>query len=264
MGLAATQARLLSLTQRQHAVEYAAQRVEAQKLQLANETDRVYSDYLESLDASKVQYKLVEDDGSFVFMDASFANLAEAGFLFNVEGVVCTSYDEVVNILKEKGIVELTASDSYSVLSTLVSEGLVMIMQPQADPESGFTYDYREGKIIYMEEDIYDENSNPEGIGFVKELNDEQGDNKPVFAYTVFENTNLSSSTKIQEVSDEINLKKAEAIYEADMRRISAKDKRYDTELSQLEAERNAIKTEIETLGKVATDNVDRTFKLFV
>ena len=38
MGLAATQARLLSLTQRQHAVEYAAQRVEAQKLQLANET----------------------------------------------------------------------------------------------------------------------------------------------------------------------------------------------------------------------------------
>lgn len=258
MGLAATQARLLSLTQRQHAVEYAAQRVEAQKLQLANETDRVYSDYLESLDATKVQYKLVDDDGSFMFMDATFSHLAEAGFLFNVEGKVCSSYDEVVEALSEKDIVNLTVSDSYSVLSTLVSEGLVMIMQPQATPETGYSFDYREGKIVYLAEDA--EEDDP---GIQYELNDEQGDGKPVYAYTVFENTNLAASTKVQEVSDEINLKKAEAIYEAEMNRINAKDKRYDTELSQLEAERNAIQTEIETLGKVATDNVDRTFKLF-
>ena len=60
-----------------------------------------------------------------------------------------------------------------------------------------------------------------------------------------------------------MNLKKAEAIYEADMNRINSKDARYDTELSQLETERNAIKQEMETLKNVAKENVDRTFKIF-
>ena len=67
----------------------------------------------------------------------------------------------------------------------------------------------------------------------------------------------------LQEVPDEVELKKAEAEYEADMRKIDSKDKRYDVELAHLENERNAIKTEIDTLKTVAKDNVDRTFKLF-
>ena len=52
-------------------------------------------------------------------------------------------------------------------------------------------------------------------------------------------------------------------MYEADMRKINAKDKKFDTDLAAMEAERNAIKTEMETLKTVAKDNVDRTFKLF-
>lgn len=75
--------------------------------------------------------------------------------------------------------------------------------------------------------------------------------------------TNIATNTGLQTVSDEILLKKAEAEYEANMRRIDAKDKHYDTELATLENERNAIKTEIDTLKTVAKDNVDRTFKLF-
>ena len=47
------------------------------------------------------------------------------------------------------------------------------------------------------------------------------------------------------------------------MRKIDAKDKRYDVELASLENERNAIKTEMDTLKTVIKDNVDRTFKLF-
>ena len=75
--------------------------------------------------------------------------------------------------------------------------------------------------------------------------------------------TNVATNTNLQEVSNDINLKKAEAKYEADMRKIDAKDKKYDTDLAGLEAERNAIKTEMDTLKTVAKDNVDRTFKLF-
>ena len=76
-------------------------------------------------------------------------------------------------------------------------------------------------------------------------------------------NTSVSVETHLQEVADEKNLKKAEAKYEADMRRIDFKDRKYDRDLAALEAERNATKNEMDTLKTVAKDNVDRTFKLF-
>ena len=252
MGLSATQVRLLSLTARQHATEYHAQKIQAQKLQLANESDRVYQDYLAALDATKVQYKKVEDDGSFVYDDATFTKLADQGFLFNVNGTVCNSLAQVEDELKKQNI-NVTASDSYTLLSTLVSEGLVVIMQQKSDSELGYSYDQANGKIVYTHD-----NNSKDNHG----LNDADTDGN-AYTFKVFENTSMSSSTKIDEVSDETSLKKTEAQYEADMNRINAKDKRYDNELSQLETERNAIKTELETLQNVAKDNVERTFKIF-
>ena len=75
--------------------------------------------------------------------------------------------------------------------------------------------------------------------------------------------TSVSTDTGLQEVQDEVNLKKAEAQYEADMRRIDMKDRKYDYDLAALDNERNAVKQEMETLQTVAKDNVERTFKLF-
>ena len=73
----------------------------------------------------------------------------------------------------------------------------------------------------------------------------------------------VATDTGLQEVSDEKDLRKAEAKYEADMKKIDMKDRRYDTQLAALDNERNAIKSEMETLKTVAKDNVERTFKLF-
>ena len=75
--------------------------------------------------------------------------------------------------------------------------------------------------------------------------------------------TSVAVDTNLREVSDEILLKKAEAKYEADMKRIDLKDSKYDSDLAAIDSERNAIKQEIETLKTVAKDNVERTFKLF-
>ena len=250
MGLAASQVRLLSLTARQHTVEYEAQRIEAQKLALANESDQVYNTYLEALDATKVQYKVVSNDGSTNYNDATFANLAAAGFLFNVGGTVCDTLDKVKAALDAQGVANITAADSYTLLTTLVSEGYVVLMEPQADPEAG--YEYKGGQIAYTD----DTQNKTYG------LNEKDADGN-LYTYKVFDDTSVSTSTKVQEVSDEGGLKKAEAQYEADMNKINAKDTRYDNKLSQLETERNAIKTEIESLETVAKENVERTFKIF-
>ena len=73
--------------------------------------------------------------------------------------------------------------------------------------------------------------------------------------------TNVATNVALQEVTNKTNIMKAEAEYEASMRKIDDKDKKYDVELAHLENER--IKTEMDTLKTVIKDNVDRTFKLF-
>jgi len=64
MGMSSSQARLLNLTARQHSIEYQAQRIQSQKLQLANESDRVYDDYLLALDKTKTVAKVLQEDGT--------------------------------------------------------------------------------------------------------------------------------------------------------------------------------------------------------
>ena len=44
---------------------------------------------------------------------------------------------------------------------------------------------------------------------------------------------------------------------------MDAKDKKYDMELSKLETEREALKTEYDSVKKVASDNIERTFGIF-
>ena len=87
MGLSSSQARLLHLTGRMHQIEYKAQRLEAQKLQLANESSRVYEEYENALDASKIQYGALNADGTTTFLDATL-NALENGVVSDYEGSV--------------------------------------------------------------------------------------------------------------------------------------------------------------------------------
>ena len=69
MGLSSSQARLMNLTARMHQIEYKAAKVEAMKLQMANESSRVYEEYLKALDATKIQAKKINTDGSMTWAD---------------------------------------------------------------------------------------------------------------------------------------------------------------------------------------------------
>ena len=75
MGLSASQARLLNLTARMHDIEYKAQNLEAQKLQMANDSNKVYAEYEEALNATKIQQKTIAADGSISFVDIAFSDI---------------------------------------------------------------------------------------------------------------------------------------------------------------------------------------------
>ena len=70
MGMAASQARLLTITARLHDVEYQAQSIQNAKISLATQQDDVYQKYLDALDATTLTYKT--DEG---YVAATFDNL---------------------------------------------------------------------------------------------------------------------------------------------------------------------------------------------
>ena len=221
MGLSSSQARLLNLTARMHDIEYKAQNLEAQKLQMANESRQVYQEYEDALNKQKVQFKNIGPDGSATYEDASIKTLLEAGYKVTVFNKTTGEYEEcstVPEVAAATGMTEAAVANNES-LRNMVEAGFIYFNKKTTEKNEDGTYKYVE--------------------------------------------VNIATDTSLQEVSDETQLKKAEAKYEADMRKINAKDKKFDTDLAAMEAERNAIKTEMETLKTVAKDNVDRTFKLF-
>ncbi len=85
MGMSSSQARLLTLTARMHDIEHRAQKIEADKLRLANDSRKAYEEYLIALDSKKIQYKSIASDGSITFRDATM-NIMENGSIPDYTG----------------------------------------------------------------------------------------------------------------------------------------------------------------------------------
>ena len=244
MGLSSSQARLLNLTSRMHQIEYKAAKLEAEKLQMANESSRVYEDYLEALEKTKIQKKILTTDGSVTYRDiTSYQDFAASGFALQYNG---KTYDSTAAVKYKAGSTsELDAANqtANSFGQLLVDLG---IKELSGNFEDVITNIINSGQVTIV--------SAREDGTFAQEATDED--------FNRYE-TSVSTNTNLQEVTDESELKKAEAKYEADMKKIDNKDRKYDSDLAALDTERNAIKQEMETLKTVAKENVERTFKLF-
>ena len=62
---------------------------------------------------------------------------------------------------------------------------------------------------------------------------------------------------------DKSYLAKVEAKYEYETKKINQKDKKFDMDLSKLETERTALTQEYDSVKKVVSDNIERTFGIF-
>ena len=310
MGLASSQARLLNLTSRMHQIEYKAAKLEAEKLQMANESSQVYETYLEALEKTKVQYKVLSTDGSVTYHDINnYNDFVKAGYALNYNGRV---FDGTESYVDNNNLVYKKAG-SFTVTQAQIDKAndpdpAKRIPTPYniSTPGTYYRFSTKEGtKISTTEYPTY----TPYGGGAAVTLRDNPAtgtfaqlcnavfgadlNNPPTNVSEVITNlinsgevtivtireegvfpfegeedfykyeTSVSTNTGLQEVADETLIKKAEAKYEADMKKIDMKDRKYDSDLAALDNERNAIKQEMETLKSVAKENVERTFKLF-
>ena len=283
MGLSSSQARLLNLTARMHQIEYKAAKLESQKLQMANESRRVYDEYLEALESTKVQVKTLNNDGSASYKDIhSYQNFIDAGYALEFNGKIYNGKHEYIYVIPDENMPQgAWASDNKGPFY-FDAEGTIDSDEYIGGGHYGYTDKFgteflvfgldsitaseEDGRFSKLANDAFGANytTEPTGKEFEEIITNliNSGD---VTIVRLKDNsqTSVAIDTGLQEVSDETLLRKAEAKYEADMRKIDAKDRKYDTDLAALEAERNAIKSEMEPLKTVAKDNVERTFKLF-
>lgn len=379
MGMAASQARLLTLTARMHDVEYQAQSIQNAKIQLATQSDQVYQNYLEALDATtltikdyegntipanfnnlfgidsvntKDKYALFDDRGRLVVED----DIATAYNDFKNSGAESDAYAFAMWMLNPNGDnpedIDLTdaeeniaadttnLSDKSDKLSKIISNlgeqdikdkidlqnaivdaensgdaGRVKTLQKALDEYNGLEKSYRYKLYQQNAEKVYNKQYGEEGEGYfdqddfnyyVRMYNEIQqaggcvsidefdgplngdastdGDwlknqlSSGKFSISIvntdkkngdisFSTTSTSTDSSLSETTtstiDKKALAKAEAEYEHETKKIDQKDKKYDMELSKLETERSALTKEYESVKKVASDNIERTFGIF-
>ena len=95
------------------------------------------------------------------------------------------------------------------------------------------------------------------GITILSEYND-SGTKKGTWS-----EVSVATSLTLQEVSDDKDLKKAEAKYNHELNVIKRKETKFDQELNKLETERTALTKEMDSIKQVKDDNIERTFGIF-
>lgn len=392
MGMAASQANLLSITARMHDVELRAQQIDSAKVELATQSDEVYEHYLERLDAKKIQVAYGMNGVSRTYIDATYSSVCtydpirtqqyairladtgkvvvpddvyrmyteqefsndkyafawamlgmEEGFSWNLnDGSYGWRQGMALGVNSDRrGNNGLQGSEN-NLLMTDVEElvynkivlpddkyGLSKLKEDFDNAESNTEQReafeaFREKLYSYYGRDIYEymildksnpDNKNPDGDVIKSYRGKDWSDVENEFNYYVrlfeeiknsggcvsitsvagsedtgndwfnmmvnsgqvlidmwtdnktgWKETSVATCTNnnyLQETADEVELKKAEAEYEHDMKIINEKDKKFDKDLSNLETERTALKTEQESIKKVIQDNEERTFGIF-
>ena len=378
MGMAASQARLLTITARMHDVEYQAQSIQNAKVQLATKSDEVYQDYLEALDATtltvkdyngntisanfnnlfgidavdtKNKYTLFDENGRIVVEDDiadGYNTFVKTGdddaYAFamwmlnpnggNPEDLDLTDSeneiakgttnlnekpDELSKILSNLGdknikckadlMNEITSAknggdeerakklqEAYDEYNAIEKSYRYKLYQQNA--EDVFNKQYGEDAAGYFDKSDfqyyvrkYNEIKQAGGCVSISDFDGELGGGASTDGEWLknqlssgkmsisivntdskngdisFNTTSIATDSYVGETTtttiDKRAYAKAEAEYEHETKAIDAKDKKYDNELSKLETEREALKTEYDSVKKVISDNIERTFGIF-
>lgn len=377
MGMAASQARLLTITARMHDVEYQAQSIQNAKVQLATKSDEVYQDYLEALDATTLtvkdsngntisanfnnlwgrnavdtvinKYAIQDEHGNLIvsedikeaydnYMTDKGSNTSSP-YAFAIYMIGGTESVKLENLDKDCDEVYADISKDSEIIESNSYKAIASAKKDMEEILNGKDYNDLKDKdkekydklektyynLMYTNyaERIYNKNvgansaDDYENYG-IEEYNSEDfnyyvnifrqiqacggcisitsfdgdlGGNaatngdwlKNQLENGRFSISKINTDKKTGEVDmsttsiatdsfvgttttttiDKRAYAKAEAEYEHETKAIDAKDKKYDMELSKLETEREALKTEYDSVKKVISDNIERTFGIF-
>ena len=168
MGMAASQARLLTITARQHDVEYQAQSIQNAKIQLATQSDEVYNEYLDALDATTLTLR----NSASELVTATFNNMCGLNAIQTATGeeyvlkdsqdrlIVPADVEEAYNDFKGEG-----GNDAYMFACYMLNKNGIAY----AEESTGKTWvDVCKERLADAENDAYESNDNT----YLKNLKD--------------------------------------------------------------------------------------------
>ena len=252
MGLSASQARFLQLTARRSNVEYQAQQINQQRLQLASKLEGFSNEYQEKVSNRKMVFRF--NNGSEVQnVDVTYQNYKN---IMNQQQVGLDSTHQKYFLVSSSGhkLVVASAEDRKTMIeksgkdekgNPLLNADDFMIVENLEDPDA-FQLAIQNGDYYFatMNDIEYDKYGNPI-VSFAKDGWETIG------------------GGVIQEQYDRTDDAEAEATFKKQQAKIQKQDKMLEMELSKLESERNAIQTEIDSVTKVIDENIEQGFKAF-
>ena len=286
MGLSASQARFLQLTARKSNLEYEAQRISFERLQLADKAAAASIEYNDKMSNRKLQYAY-NDGQSVMNVDLTYTNYKNyinqqmngltsttaPMFLVSSSGnKIIVSNDEDMQDIINNNQIELTRSE--------IEEAKERVKEAEEKGEDVGNYtkyiasiDISDGKEKYdvskfcpsdfmIVEDLDNvdnfQKALQDGIYYLGtyDIDEEEG-------ISGFNTKSLDAYSSISEVYDKTDDAVAQAEYDKIQSQIQSKDKKLEMILDQIETERNAVNTEMESVKKVIEENIDSSFKVF-
>ena len=162
MGMSASQARLLTITARIHDVEFQAQSIQNAKIQLANQSDRVYDEYTAALNATTLTLNAIDPvSGNTSTITANFKNLCSRSRALAANGDTYALRDKYGRLIVEKDIYD--AWKGFRTQGTDLSNGahafalfMLGVDEKEFDPKEMFTGADHMTAIREAEEAVYE------------------------------------------------------------------------------------------------------------
>ena len=300
MGLSASQARFLQLTARRSDIEYEAQQINFQRLQLSEKLNEASSKYQDAMNNRKMVFTF--NNGSQVQkVDLSYQNYKN--YMNQQMDGITTSQDKyylvsssgnklVVGSEEERDEMIKRTSEKIPVSDILSAKEQVaaateenpvtnatILRYAQIDLtsyESETVEDEDGNKIEYYVEAKYSEND----FLVVDDLDDPNAFQKAIqdgtYYFAQYKENSETGKQELRTVGwdvlgggaiveelDKSDDAQAEAEYQNIQNKVQSIDKKLELKLDQLETNREAIQTEIESVKKVMEDNIESSFKIF-
>jgi len=250
MGLAASQARFLSLTARLSDTEYETQQISQERLQMTNKMNKYAEDY-----------------------EAAITNRVAVANVFNNNGQtqsqVALSWDVINGDVLNGGLgmKVVTASglivvpNEEEAMKMIESSGSVVVDPETPDGTQTTTTNVRELTMadFFILEEIKDssvlqKNLEEGNMYLASEKNKETGE---------WDKKSMAQTNGVTEIYDSTDDAVAKAKYDKLMRQAESTDSMLEMRMSQLDSEHQALSKEMESLEKLIDNDVEQDFKTF-
>ncbi len=278
MGLAASQARLLLLTAKNDALEFQAQKIEEERLLLAQEQETIAQEYsdkttntiytcrvTEGGETSQVTMNLdnlakslasAASSASIVIADANGDPIVKATATSNEDGGYDMSYEV------EVGGVMTSLEDLKDSNSSLYKYYQNIIEQLNANgPDSTLQYGLANGAYQLWVQDTSESANVDSTDHIISSSGVVDGEVTGEDSFYVRKSLGSLSSVTSRYYTEDDAAAKAE--YDTAMAKVNTLDTRLENKLNQVETQKKAVEQEMESVDSIISSNIERTFQYF-